>query len=143
LLIVVAVVALLAAVAVPTFIDSIKKSRRSDAIAALNLIQVAQERWRSNRPAYSGELTAAANATPPGLGLSALSTSGYYDLSLTSATAIGYTVTATARDGGSQVNDGNCARLRVIVQGGNILYGSAASTGSTWNDAGDNRCWSR
>ena len=42
------VVGVLASIALPSFMDAIRKSRRSDAFAALSAVQQAQERWRGN-----------------------------------------------------------------------------------------------
>ncbi len=105
LMIALVVLGLLAGVALPSFLDAIRKSRRSDAIAALNTIMQAQERFRSNRAEYSNSLTNAANGDPPGLGLSTTSPSGYYTLSLaesvrweeTSSTAVPRRASATTK----------------------------------------------
>ena len=137
LMVILAVIGILAAIALPSFLDSVRKSRRSDAFAALSAVQQAQERWRGNRSAYADSVT--------GLGLSTTSPKGYYTISIdvdeaTKATA--YTTTAAAVAGTSQAGDGNCQRLRVRVDGGNIHYGSAAAEGGFDESAG-NRCWAR
>ena len=141
-MIVVAVVGILAAIALPSFLDSIRKSHRSDAFAALAAVQQAQERWRGNRSTYAASLTNGAADTPPGLGLSAVSSKGYYALSIDAAGATGFTATATGTAGTSQAGDGNCRRLRVRVDRGNIFYGSAASEGE-FDESAANRCWAR
>ncbi|MBK6787151.1 MAG: prepilin-type N-terminal cleavage/methylation domain-containing protein [Betaproteobacteria bacterium] len=141
LMIAVVVVALLASIALPSFMDSIRKSRRSEAFAALAQVQQAQERWRSNGSSYAESLTNAANGTPPGLGMASATTAkGYYTLSLSGAGASGYTVTATAVAGTSQASDGNCKVLAAQVQGGNLSYGSGADA-AAYPDA--NRCWAK
>ena len=66
-MIVVAVVAILAAVALPSFMDSIRKGRRSDAFAAISQVQQAQERWRANHASYADQLS---TAPPDGSNLS-------------------------------------------------------------------------
>jgi type IV pilus assembly protein PilE len=140
LMIAVAVVAILGAVALPSFLDSIRKSRRSDAFTMLAAVQQAQERRRANNPAYTDQLTTAA---PAGLGfLSATTTGGYYTIAIDTPTATGYNVVATAVSTKSQANDGPCVRLRVAVDVGNITYGSATTLGAFDNSA-TNRCWSR
>ena len=140
-MIAVVVVALLASIALPSFMDSIRKSRRSEAFAALAQVQLAQERWRSNGSSYAESLTNAANGTPPGLGMASATTAkGYYTLSLSGAGASGYTVTATAVAGTSQASDGNCKVLAAQVQGGNLSYGSGADA-AAYPDA--NRCWAK
>ena len=64
LVIAIVVVAILTAIALPTFLDQIRKSRRSEAFTALAAAQQAQERWRGNNAAYAGSLTAAAADDP-------------------------------------------------------------------------------
>jgi type IV pilus assembly protein PilE len=142
LMIALVVLGLLAGVALPSFLDAIRKSRRSDAMTALNTVMQAQERFRSNRAAYASSLTNGAAGDPPGLGLSATSPSGYYTLSLSNVNATGYAVTAVPTSGSSQSKDGPCARLKVEVLGGNIKYLSAGGAGDFSEDAGK-RCWSR
>lgn len=146
LMIAVAVVGLLLALAYPSFLDQMRKSRRADAFNALQTVQQAQERWRANRPAFAGsaQLTAAPNASYPaeaGLGLSSTSASGYYDIAIATASATGYEITATARSGTSQAADRACSRLAVRMLGGNISYGSGAIGDIDWNDTA--RCWPR
>ena len=53
LMIAIAVVGLLTAVAWPSFMESVRKSRRSEALAAMAAIQQAQERWRASHPSYT------------------------------------------------------------------------------------------
>lgn len=138
LLIAVVVVGILAAVALPSFVDSVRKSRRTDAFAALSAVQQAQERWRSSRPSYTDNLTAAPTASQPGLGLPATTANGHYTLALSDVSATGYVVTATAS--GTQASDTRCARMAARVQAGNLSYGSGTST-IDWTDPG--RCWAR
>jgi len=139
MMIVVVLVAILAAVAMPSLLDAIRKNRRSEAFSAINSVQQAQERWRSNNPSYAADLT---SAPPAGLGLSATTSSGYYTLALSGVSATGYTITATANSGTTQANDGNCAQLRVRADGGNLFYGSAVLSGP-FSESPNNRCWSR
>jgi len=140
--IVLAVVALLAAIAWPMYQDSVRKARRADAVAALTAVQQAQERWRGNRAAYTLELSALPTASPPGLGLPALSANGHYVITIDAASATGYTVTATAR--GSQADDNGCQRLRIRVDGGNVFQGAAGDgPGAAFDETAGNRCWSR
>jgi type IV pilus assembly protein PilE len=142
-MIVVAIIGILAAIALPSFMDSVRKGRRSEAVAAITQVQQAQERWRSNRNAYAASLTNGPADEPPGLGLASTRTpKDYYELALSNVGASGYTLTATAVSGTSQSGDGNCQRLRVRVDRGNIFYGSAAAEGDFDESAG-NRCWAR
>lgn len=140
-MLVVAVVGVLAAVAYPSFLDSIRKGRRAEAVAGLAQVQQSQERWRSIKASYADD--AKLTVTPPdGLGIASSTSSGLYTLNIDAANASSYTATATATAGKSQAGDGSCQRLRVRVDRGNIVYGSAAADGDFDESAG-NRCWSR
>ena len=140
IMIAVAILAILAAIALPSFIDSVRKSRRSEAFAALSAVQLAQERWRGNNSIYAtdAQLTPARNAVPPGLGIARNTSTLYYALLLSDTNASGYTATATGQAG--QALDGVCKVLAVRVLGGNISYGSGAAA-ADWADPG--RCWTR
>ena len=145
IMIAVAIVAILAAVALPSFMDSIRKSRRTDAFNAIANVQQLQERWRSNRSAYAASLTNAGDhATTPGLGMSSARTAkGYYDLALSSVNGSGYIVTATAVSDTSQAGDTRCIVLGArVASGGNLSYGSGTSADAI-NWADPNLCWAR
>jgi type IV pilus assembly protein PilE len=142
LLISIAIVAILASIALPNFLGSIRKSRRSEAVAALNNVQQAQERFRANQTTYTTNLTAAMTASTPGLGLSASTPNGYYTIAVGSASATSYEATATAVSGSSQANDGTCAKLGVKVTGASLEFASGG-VGDTLSYAASNKCWSR
>jgi type IV pilus assembly protein PilE len=147
LMIVVVIVAILGAVALPSFLDSMRKSRRAEAFAALSAVQLAQERLRSNNAAYAGNLTAAPDATPPGprgLGLSDTTTGSLYTVALSDTSATGYTVSAVAVAGKSQAADTACRTLAVRVTGAQITYAGCDGCSLTSVDfAAANVCWSR
>ena len=141
LMLVVAVAGVLALVAYPTFIESVRKGRRAEAVAALAQVQQSQERWRSNKSTYADNAKLTVDL-PNGLGLKANTSSGLYTLNIDAADATGYTATATAVAGKSQANDSPCQRFRVRMVGANIVYGSAAAVGD-FDESANNRCWSR
>jgi len=146
LMVVVALIGLLATIALPSFLDSLRKGRRSEAVAALAQVQQAQERWRANSPSYTTALTTATNAVPPGLGLASGTTGGLYSITIDSADGSGYTVTANAVSGTTQAADSNCSTMRLRLSGGNVQYGgcngcSAPPADVALSDA--NNCWSR
>lgn len=138
-MIAVVVVGILAAVAFPSFMDAIRKGRRSDALGALSAVQQAQERWRTNNSAYASNLSASA---PTGLGLPSTTPGGYYSLTLANVSPTGYQAVATAVSGKSQANDGDCAKLGVEMNGGTVRYGSSTMSG-TVSYANTNPCWAR
>ena len=124
LMIVVAIAAILGAVALPSFLEQVRKSRRADAITSLNKIAQAQERWRANNATY-GTLTNVSVANP---------TSGYYTLAVSGTSGTGYTAVATAA--GSQANDAKCTSLTLTMSNGELTYTSAGSATAA-------QCWSR
>lgn len=137
LMIAVVVLAILLALALPSFMDSIRKGRRSEAFSALSAVQQAQERYRGNNPTYASStelaaVSAAAMVSPTRPG-------GYYTLSVPVNTATSYVVTADGT-GSSQASDRNCAKLSVEISGGVIKYGSCSSC-TTFTYAPRDACW--
>jgi len=140
LVIVLVVAGVLAAVALPSFLDSIRKGRRSDAYAAIAAVQQAQERWRSNHAQYTTTLS--------DLDLGSSSASGYYTIELASSGASGdtlasaYVVTARGNSGSSQASDKQCRNLSMRLRGGNLEYAGCGSCGD-FSYAASHVCWPR
>jgi type IV pilus assembly protein PilE len=128
-LITVAIAAILASIAFPSFMGSIRKSRRAEAFEFITRIQQAQERWRANHSSYTTDLTST------GLDVPTTTPNGYYTLGVTvpigADSGSQYTITATAA--GSQVADTQCAVISLGMTGGNPQYDS--TSGQT--------CWSK
>jgi len=99
LLIAVVIIAVLTAIALPSYQDFVKTSRRADARNALFDLQVKQERYRSNNLTYA--TLAQLNSS---YGASSTSEAGYYSIAVTVNTASTYTATATPA--GGQAGDG-------------------------------------
>ena len=112
-MIVVALVAIIATIALPSYQDSVRKSRRADAVLALQQIQIEQEKFRAECPTYASDVAGTRTCGALGLALSASSSDGYYTLTLTGVTATGYTAEATAT--GTQADDTGCPVLRLAV----------------------------
>ena len=121
LLITLAIVAVLASITAPTFSGFVTKSRRADAMVALLSVQLAQENYRAQYPAYAPDLAA--------LGKQALSPDRHYRLSVSRAGSSDFLV--VARPVGVQGND-RCGAFAVDAQGP-IYSGPYA----------DRQCWSR
>ena len=107
-MIVVAIVAIIAAFAYPSYQDSVRKSRRADAKQALTDLAARMEQYYISNKSYT---TTVAN-----VGLStATSPEGYYTLSVaagpTTAIATSYTLTAAATSKGNQNADTACATM--------------------------------
>ena len=67
LLIVVAIVAILASVALPSWNSQVQKARRADARNTLMFVQVEQEKYRADNGSYASSMSALGSAltTPP------------------------------------------------------------------------------
>jgi len=145
LMIAVAIVAILARIALPAYFDTIRKGRRSDAVAAVAQAQQAEERYRANSSTYvtyfivsSGNLTGVGASTDTNAASTYTTSNGYYQLSITSADSTSYTIRATAQ--GTQADDTKCKYMDLVASSGNITYKSGSTT-STSTDNGT--CWKR
>jgi type IV pilus assembly protein PilE len=136
LVITLAMVAVLATLAAPSWLGQIQRMRRSDAIVTLARLQQAQERWRSQRPVYAGGLG------KDGLDLPAVSPAGHYDVSTSvqpDTAQRDYQVTAVAR--GPQADDRVCRWLVLEVASG-LLHHRSGPDAQVGNAEPLNRqCW--
>ncbi len=121
LMIVLAIAALLLGIALPSYNDSVRRGRRSDAADVVTGVMHAQERWRGVNPQYSDSLTS--------LNQPSVSLGGYYSIALSGDSGTGYTLTATAVSTKSQARDTGCTTLTVTVTNGNPTYGPSSCWG--------------
>ena len=101
-LIVLAVLCVLSAAALPSFQGQLARSRRADGQQALQALAQGLERQYSERGTYVGASVGAGGVYP------ALSAGGYYVLTIVHLSADGYSLAATPQ--GAQAADG-CATL--------------------------------
>jgi type IV pilus assembly protein PilE len=113
----------LAALVMPSWLGSLAKARRADAVGALTRVQLAQEQYRSHHGLYAGELGALRGASAP------RSAEGFYEISLLEVGPEGYRATARARSDGPQARDAECRELQIVVNGSMTEY------------APSRRCW--
>ena len=121
LLITLAIVAILASITVPSYNGLVAKSRRGDAISALALVQLAQERWRTSHAQYAG------NIEDLGWG-TAESPQGHYRLRIVRADATDFL--AVAQPLARQRAD-VCGSFASSSRGPAYVYGYAGP--SCWN----------
>jgi type IV pilus assembly protein PilE len=119
IMVVVAIVAIIASIALPSYQDSVRKSRRADAVLALQRIQIEQEKFRAECPNYASDVAGTRTCNGLGLALATSSSDGYYNLNLLTVVnaATQYTATATAVTGTSQASDAGCTVLTLAVNG--------------------------
>lgn len=124
LMIVVAVVGILAAIAYPSYVDSVRKSKRADGKAALMNAAQRMEVYYARNASYAGATTGPGNTNIP-----ATSEKGYFNIAISSLAASSYTLQATAV--GDQANDD--------IQGFQLTSTGAKThslDGSDWSTAG-------
>lgn len=135
ILIVLVIISILVTIAVPAYQESVTKSRRADAKAALSAAVLAQEKWFFQ---YSGYTDDVDDIGGDGSG-KLLSPEGYYQLSLDMNSGTGscvgggsvkyncYTLTATPVVGGPQTDDAKCTSLSITHLGVKTATGSNTS----------------
>jgi len=117
LLTVMVVLAILAAVAVPSYRRYLVRAQRTDASTALLRLQTAQEKFFLQNGRFTDNLANAPNGTPPGLGIGVVSEHGFYDLGVDLDDPSGYLAIATPVAGGGQNDDTSCVELSVNAVG--------------------------
>jgi type IV pilus assembly protein PilE len=124
LMIVVAMIGILAAIAVPAYQEYARKARRADAKRALIALQLQQEKWRASNVQYTTSLG------NPGLNWPSTSNDGYYRLAVTAASATAYNMTAAPISGGRQAGD-RCGTF-AVNQNGPITNDSSYADDACW-----------
>ena len=124
LMIAVAVVALLAKVAYPSYLSQVSKGRRADAKQALLDLAQKMERRNTERGSYAGATLGASGLAPT------TSSGGYYTLAISAQTVDSFTITATPR--GAQVGDA-CATFSYNQLGEQLVSADATLTAA--------KCW--
>jgi len=125
LMVTLAIISILAAIALPSYTEYVKKGRRSDAKAGLLNVQMAQEKYRANHISYG---------TLAQIGVPATSPDGNYTLAVTSATATNYTATATPKD----LQAGDKCGTFAVNSSGKTISSSVQTT-----DAKVQECWGK
>lgn len=136
LMIVVAIIAILAAVALPSYQQSIIKSRRVAAQTTLMDMATKQERYYTANNTYT--TTLADLGYPSGTSIPAPSSgSNYYTVSIVAATTgcpIGscYELQAVPVTGSTQANDAVCATFKINSSGTRSITGSTGTVKICW-----------
>lgn len=133
-----AIVALLACIALPTYRDQVMRVHRAAARAALMSLAAEQEKFYVECHAYATNLDGSAASTcgTSTLGFPADAGDGTYSLRITGADSASWTAVAEVVPGSRQDADRRCHALRID--------GIGARTATTaGGDANDAECWSR
>ena len=105
LMIVIAIVAIFAAIALPAYGEQVRKSRRAEASRFAGDLQLGLERWRADNPSYACPASPGASAPYPTLPTETVSP--FYEIRIVAAntTTTNYRITATPRAGSVQAGD--------------------------------------
>lgn len=117
--------AVLTLLAWPSMQGQLVKARRADATAALQQLQMAQERHHALHGLYAADLGRLGSAS------AGLSPQGLYRIELQPGPGDAYTAVARARSDGAQAGDGDCPALTLHVDQGLASLGPRR------------RCWNR
>ncbi|OQK16826.1 hypothetical protein AU255_02670 [Methyloprofundus sedimenti] len=124
LMITVVVISILATIAIPSYLDSVRKARRNDAKGELSRLAQAQQKYRVINTGYATSALLAQFLDPTASPLpTSLPASTYYTFAVITNTAIAFTITATPKSTGGQ-NQDTCATLTIDQ---NALITSSAS----------------
>jgi type IV pilus assembly protein PilE len=111
LTVVLAMLAMLASLAIPSYQGVVRKARRTEAQAILLGLALQQERWRADHPSYAHELAEMGAGRVDG------QVSPYYRFEVVDVTATEFTVQAVAIVGRGQEHDrqgaAGCALLQI------------------------------
>ena len=132
LMIVVAIIAILASLAYPSYRDSVARGRRADAKAAL--LEAAQwtERQYTVSNTYVATLLTSLNQSPKG------NSTAVYDIayvttpSASAPSATQFFLQATPRSGGSMASD-KCGSFIVDQKGDKTISGGTATAAQCWD----------
>ena len=136
IVIVIVIVGILMAVALPGYQDSMRKGRRADAKAGLMDAANRQERFVLDRNTYTTEMKDLGFATAVATPDTFKSEEGHYNIKATAcASGINtcYVLTATPVPGGAQADDSHCAKF--------ILDSTGAKTAEDASGTPNPECW--
>ncbi len=132
MLIVVLILSILASIAYPAYIDSVRKGRRADAMVQLNDVAMRLQRCYTTNTTYNS--AAGVCLIKDSLAAGVKSDAGYYLVQATSVASTGFLLSATPVAGSSQVSDSKCKKFTLDQSGKRTAFNSsnADSTDECW-----------
>lgn len=122
MMVVVTIIGILAAIAIPSYQSYIVDSRRTAATAAIGELQIQLEQWRAERPSYAGsgdEYPSVPTDNP------------YYEFSIpqTDATATSYSIIAEPTE---KQEDTECGTLTLSYENGVVSKSASGDATDCW-----------
>jgi len=134
LLIVIVIVAILVAVGLPSYQESIRKSKRAIGKAALFKVLARQENNFVNNKAFATTLTDLGYGANPYYidddGAETTAANSIYQIALSGPTTTAYTVQAIPKN--NQANDSLCGTLQLGHDGTKSISGGSGSVADCW-----------
>ena len=129
LMVVIAIIGILTAIALPAYTNYILQSRRADGISAIMDLHLAQEKWRANNLTYG---------TLAELGEPSVSPEKHYSLTIPASDISATTYTIKAAPQGNQTND-SCGYFELKI---NLPVADPIPIQKI-AESGVDRCWKR
>ncbi len=135
LMIVVAIVGILAGIAIPSYQNSVAKSRRAEARGQLLEVSQFMQRFYSQNDSYATDRAGAAVAVPTALAnvpKTATAATANYTIAFSGTPSVGaYTLTAAPRAGGTMASD-KCGSFLLDQTGRRTLSGATGTVDECW-----------
>lgn len=134
MLIVVAILGILVAIAYPAYLDSVRSSRRADAMVELNDIAVRLQRCYTTNSKYNSAAGVCLVKDDVTSSSGLKSSEGYYLVKATSVAATTFVLTATPIAGKTQESDKKCKKFKLDQSGKKSAFDSSDtdSTDTCW-----------
>ena len=133
LMVVIAVIAIIAAIALPAYTGQVRKGRRADAVNGLGDLQLRQERWRAENPAFADTVQLGTMPASPYYTFAATTPTGSCADGSTACTSSDcYALTADTT-GAQSADDDQCATLTLASRCGRLERTSTPLGGSCWS----------
>ena len=136
LVVVMIIIGILAAVAVPSYRQYVIRSQRSDARDALLALATAQEKFYLRCNTYATDLATADDCADAEMASPATSKNGWYQLTIESADGDSFEIAAEAV-AGPQFSDTRCRKFLVTDRGVRTAEDSTGATSNAINET----CW--
>ena len=127
LMVVVAIVGLLAVLVIPSYQDSVRKARRTDAKTAVTTIAQLMERYNTQNNSYLLATLGVCGGAAGTIPFQACSENGFYAIEFSKLTVNEFVITATAQ--GSQAADTACPTYTINEAG---VRGPTGTVATCW-----------